>query len=57
MLFDPAKTDQLREVALLVQKTAYPKLLDEIHQAELALTKAKKLVDQNKKLLEKALKE
>jgi uncharacterized Zn finger protein len=57
MLFNPSESQQLRELSSLVQKTAYPKLLDEIHQAELALTKAKKLVDRNKKLLEKAFKE
>lgn len=57
MLFDPTEAQQLREVIALVQKTAYPGLLDEIHQAELALAKAKKVVDQSRKLLEKALKE
>lgn len=57
MLFDPTEDQQLLELSALVQKTSYPKFLSEIHQAELAQIKAKKILDQNKKLLEKALKE
>jgi uncharacterized Zn finger protein len=57
MLFDPNANPRLLKLSQLVQETAYPRLLAEIHQAEIALAKAKKLVDQSKKLLEKALKE
>lgn len=57
MLSDPTEDQKLYELSALVLKTSYPKFLSEIHQAELAQIKAKKTLDQSKKLLEKALKE